>query len=965
MRSKNKRIGPVCRLARLVLLTGMLLLAGQQAVAGSGELPLDTALRTGRLPNGLTYYIRHNENPKGRANFYIVQRVGSIQEEDNQRGLAHFLEHMCFNGTRRFPGKGIIRFCEGIGVQYGGNLNAYTSIDHTVYNIDNVPTERSGVLDTCLLILRDWADGLLLDSVEIDKERGVIREEWRMRSSAMQRMLERQLPALYPESRYGHRMPIGLMSVIDSFRPATLKDYYERWYRPDLQGVVVVGDFDVHRMEQTVKRCFADLRMPLHPAPYVSYPVPDNSEAIVVTDKDKEQSVTLLTLYFKTDPLPRSRRNTYEGFTASVMQTMAAVAVNDRLAELSVKNPDAPFSSVGFDYGDYLLSTGKKAFILGIVPKTGQDTAALKMALREVERVLQHGLTPEEFDRTAQSLLGYYAGIYENRNKQTNDYYTQECVNHFLYNAPYPGLEQEYALLRKVLGHITAGDLNRLLRSTVTQTDSNLVVTAFYPEKEGVTPLSPQVLLQAVHQVREESLAPYVDEAKDGPLVPVRPRPGRVTEEQAAPHGYTCWTLSNGARVYWRATDFSDNQVLFSAVSRGGMSLLPDSDLVSARLLPTVINESGRGGFTSVELAKRLAGKQVGLSVSLGELTENVEGASTKNDLETMMQLFYLTMTDVKNEPDVFRLTMNQLNTYFENADKNPSNALNDTVRAVLYGNNPHAAVLTRNDLKHVSYESIHRIFRERFANAADFTYFFTGNLQLDTLRRLVEQYIAPLPAQKRREDFRDNKARPVKGRRTRCFSRAMETPQATIVQFRYADVRPTVRQSMLADLAGQTLTMACLDTLREDRGMAYSVGAAGALKLGAGSYVLLQVACPVKPALCDSARSLIDQAVERMARQGTDSAYLERAREYSLKVIEEQRQKNAYWHSLIASAVVWNYDPSEGQEEVLRTVTSEDLQRFMARLLKEGSRVEVVMTPLDSAAGKSGIPATGTMSAD
>ena len=935
---------------RNLLFILLLSVAGLLPVTAQNELPVDPAVRKGTLPNGLTYYIRHNAYPEGRANFYIAQRVGSIQEEDNQRGLAHFLEHMCFNGTEHFPGNGVIRFCERIGVQFGSNLNAYTSIDQTVYNIDNVPTDRTSVLDSCLLVLRDWADGLQLDPKEIDKERGVIREEWRMRSSASLRMLERQLPALYPDSKYGHRMPIGLMSVVENFKPETLRAYYEKWYRPDLQGIVVVGDFDADSMENAVKRLFGDIRMPANAAPYVTYPVPDNTQAIVVTDKDKEQQVTSLSIQFKTDPLPRDMNNTVQAFLAAILQNMSGMIVNDRLSELIVKHPDAPFSSVEFGYDDYQLSKNKKAFALHVVPKSGQDTAALKMTFREIQRILQHGVTAGEFERTRTSLLSYYNSMYENRNKQKNGFYTQACVSNFLDNTPLMSIEAEYELVKQLTAELRPEDLTALLRHVITPSDTNLVITGFYPDKEGVTPLSHEALLQAVHEVRTEQLAPYTDQTRNEPLIATLPTKGHVVKTEQAPHGYTCWTLSNGAKVYWRKTDFSDNEILFTATGKGGRSLLPEADLPNARLMANIINQSGRGAFNSIELNKYLSDKQVSLSVSMGELTQGLSGTSTKKDLRTLMELLYLTLTDTREEPEVYTRTVNQLRTYFENADKNPVKVLQDSTSVTLYGRNPHTAGFGKEDLEKTDYAGILRIFKERFANSAGFNYLFTGNIEEDSLRQWAEQYIGALPAARGKEQIRDNHAYPQPGNRTNRFYRTMETPQAYLVQFRFLDTDVSLRNAVLADLTGQILTMSYTDSIREARGIAYSVDAGGSLERSTKSFALLQTICPVKPEKSDSALLLIDQAIERIAREGVNTHYLEHAKKHTLKVTDELQTKNSYWHGIINSIVNWNFDQATNRREAVQAITADEVRRFAGKMLKKGSTANIIMLPAPAA---------------
>ena len=448
------------------------------------QLPMDKAVRYGKLPNGLTYYIRHNALPENRANFYIAQKVGSVQEEDNQRGLAHFLEHMCFNGTDNFPDDRLLKYCEGIGVKFGLNLNAYTSTDETVYNIDDVPVTENNV-DSCLLILRDWADGLTLATKEIDKERGVIHEEWRMRSSASSRIFERNLPALYPGSRYGYRYPIGTMEVIDNFKPEELRAYYEKWYRPDLQGVIVVGDIDVEKVEAKIKALFSPIVMPENAAAYEHYPVPATSEPIYIIDKDKEQARAIIQVMFKDDPLPEELKNTPMFLAANYMNSVAASILNARLGEISQK-PECPFIGAGGQDDNYMISKTMDAFTVGILPKPGKDAEALQAVMEEIERINRFGFTATEIIRAREEFLSGMERIYDNREKQKNSFYVPQYVRHFLEGDPIPDIETEYNTYKMLAPNIPAEAISAVFKEYTASTDTNFVCLAMYPEKEDV-----------------------------------------------------------------------------------------------------------------------------------------------------------------------------------------------------------------------------------------------------------------------------------------------------------------------------------------------------------------------------------------------------------------------------------------------------------------------------------------------
>ena len=527
-------------------------------------LPQDEAVRIGKLDNGLTYYIRHNELPKDRANFYIAQRVGSVQEEESQRGLAHFLEHMCFNGTTHFPGNSLIEYLQGIGIQFGGELNAYTSTDETVYNIDNVPV-TPGHIDSCLLILHDWSNSLLLEADEIDKERGVIHEEWRLRSSAIMRIFERNLETIFPGSRYGRRFPIGLMSVVDGFAYDTLRAYYHKWYRPDLQGIVVVGDIDVDQVEQKIKTIFSTLKNPENEAPYVDYPVPSTPQPIYIIDKDKEQAQIIYQILYKHEPMPREVRNTAATLAMDYMNSVIQTALNARLNELSQK-PDCPFGGAFVFDGNMLgLTKTMDAFTLYLLPKPGQDAAAMQCAMQEMERVHRFGLTNTEVIRAREEFLSAREAQYNNRNKQQNSYYVNRYVRAFLDGTPTSSIETDYNNYQMLAPNIPAEVINEVVKQYVASTDSNFVVLGCYPDKEDIVVPTVDEIKAAVAAAKAAQLEAYVDNVKNEPLIApdAMPKKGKIKKEtENKVLGYKELELSNGARVILKKTDFKDDEIV-------------------------------------------------------------------------------------------------------------------------------------------------------------------------------------------------------------------------------------------------------------------------------------------------------------------------------------------------------------------------------------------------------------------
>lgn len=916
------------------------------------QLPMDKSVRYGKLPNGLTYYVRHNALPENRANFYIAQKVGSVQEEENQRGLAHFLEHMCFNGTDNFPGDRLLKFCESIGVKFGVNLNAYTATDETVYNIDDVPVSDTNV-DSCLLILRDWSDGLTLDPKEIDKERGVIHEEWRMRSSASGRIFERNLPTLYPGSRYGNRYPIGLMSVIDNFKPAELRAYYEKWYRPDLQAIIVVGDIDVDKVEAKIKATFSSIKMPENPAAYEFYPVPDNNEPIYVIDKDKEQTQAIVQVMFKQDPIPAEYKNTPAFLQMNYVNSLATQALNARLHELSQK-ADCPYLAAGATYGEYIFSKTKDNFVIGILPKPGKDTEALQAVMQEVERAARFGFTATEISRASDEFISQMEKIYNNRDKQKNDFYVPQYVQHFLEGNPIPDVETEFTIYKQMAQQMAQAKMTATIVSEVTKAytskcDTNFVCLAMYPEKEGVTVPTIDQFKKAVAAAKAAKLEAYVDNVKSEPLVPQLPAKGKIVKEEKADFGYTCWKLANGARVFFKKTDFNDSEVQFNATSFGGMNKIADKDLVNMKLLEEVIGNTGLGNFTAPELSKKLAGKQASCNISLGPLTENLTGSATPKDLRTLFELIYLRFQAPANDMEGYNNAISYLKSALENIEKNPQKAFSDSLQKTYWNGNPRQASLKVQDLAKADYNTIRRLYSERFNAAGDFDFYFTGAFDIDSLRAFTEQYIAPLKGVKSREKYVDLKIYPATGVKNNHFFRPMETPQATFVQMWNGTTPYSMKEAAVISTLGDILTQRYLKSIREDAGLAYSVGAGASASYGARDTYTLQIYCPVKPAKLDSALLLVKQGIEDIAAKGVTAEELDKVIKYELKTYADNQKKNGYWSNLIYAKTRWNKDEHTGYEATIKSVTSKDIQNFVKNvLLKQNNCVTVSMRPTD-----------------
>lgn len=910
-------------------------------------MPVDSDVRIGRLDNGLTYYIRYNNWPENRAEFYIAQRVGSLQEDEEQRGLAHFLEHICFNGTTHFKGNDLIRWCESIGVKFGRDLNAYTSIDQTVYNISNVPTERQSALDSCLLILYDWADGLTLDPAEIDKERGVIHEEWRLRSSASQRMFERSLPKLYPGSKYGHRMPIGLMSVIDSFKPQALRDYYEKWYRPDNQAVIVVGDVDVDHTEAEIKRLFGGIRMPDNAAPVVAEPVPDNAEPIVVIEKDKEWRVNSVDLLFKHEAMPDSLKNTAAYIVSQYIKGTAIDMLNARLAEYA-QRPESPFVSSSTYDGSYLFARTMDAFDIDATPKDGKTVEeALQAAYREALRAARFGFTPTEYARAKANAISALDKMYSNKDKRYSGQFCSEYVNNYLSNEPIPSIDYYYETMKQVIPAIPVEMINEMMRSLVTETDTNMVIISFNVEKDTTVYPTEENLLKAVRDVRAETLEAYVDNVKDEPLIQVLPKKGKIKSETEDKRlGYKELTLSNGVKVVLKHTDYKKDQVLLSAEGFGGSSLYGEADYTNIKMFDDVIEASGLGNFSHTELEKALAGKIAGASMSLGTVRQGISGSSTPKDIETLLQLVYLYFTKINKDQESFDNLMKATEIALKNKSLSPESAFNDSVNATTTCHNPRFSTLTEADLKNVDYDRILDMARALTSNAAAYTFTIVGNFDEETLRPLLEQYVASLPSQK---DIvkGHNVDTDAKGIVVNSFRRKMETPKAiSIMLWSSNDIPYTLDNSVRLDMAGQVLSMIYLKKIREEASAAYTVGAYAALsRTDEKTDCSLMAYCPMKPEKSDTALAIMRDEVEAMATT-CDAEMLTKVKEYMLKNYDDRVKTNGYWSSAISRYREYGIDMHTDYKQTVEAQTPETVSAMVRELLNAGNRVEVIMQP-------------------
>ena len=924
----------------LVLMGSTLTISAQQPQMP--PLPTDPNVRIGKLDNGLTYYIRHNELPENRADFYIAQKVGSILEEDNQRGLAHFLEHMCFNGTTHFPGKGIINWLESIGVRFGQNLNAYTSVDETVYNISDVPVIRDGIIDSCLLILHDWANDLTLDPKEIDNERGVIHEEWRSGQGAMMRMYEKTFPIMYAGSKYGHRLPIGTIEVIDNFPHQALRDYYEKWYRPDQQGIIVVGDVDVDKVEAKIKEMFSPIEMPANPAPREYNPVPDNKEPIVTIAKDKEQPQTMIYIWHKHPATPNEAKGNMGYLLQNYLFSMVESMLNARLNELT-QSAEPPFIAAGAEDTDFLLAKTTKAFAGIAITKDDGIESGFAALLREMERARKFGFTESEYNRAKADYLRHLESAYNERNKVKNDAYVQEYVRHFIDNEPIPGIETEYALMNQIAPNIPLEAINSVLPQLIK--DENIVINVFGPDKEGMSYPTEQQLLDVLKKVKAEELTAYVDKVSDEPLMKESPAAGKVVKEENGPFGSTVWTLSNGVRVVLKPTDFKADQIMMRAFSPGGTSLFGTKEPLQLKMLNEVAGVGGLGNFSNVDLEKVLAGKKASVSAFVNGLSEGLSGSCSPKDMETLMQLVYLSFTAPRMDQDAFTSFKNRAKANLANQEANPMTALTDSIQFALYGNHPLAMRVKADMIDNVDYKRIMDMYADRFKEAGDFTFLFVGNINLEEAKPMIETYLGGLPTIKRTENFADVNMNFRKGEYKNVFNKELGTPMATVIVVAHGNCDYSLKSDILMKCLSRTLDMVYLEEVREKEGGTYGVQTVGQLTRYPKDEALLQVVFNTDPTKREMLMGIIMGELQRVAKEGPKEEHLAKVKEAMVKQYAESVKENSYWLGVLNNYYWYNEDMDSKFVELVNSITEKDVQLFAKQLFDQGNLIEVCMT--------------------
>jgi len=911
------------------------------------QLPVDKEVRVGTLPNGLTYYIRHNETPKGQADFYIAQKVGSILEEDNQRGLAHFLEHMCFNGTKHFPGNQIVEWLETVGVKFGQNLNAYTGFDETVYNISKVPTARESVQDSCLLILHDWANDLLLEGDEIDKERAVIHEEWRSRNVGQQRIMEQLSPMLYPKSKYGHRLPIGTMEVVDNFPHKALRDYYETWYRPDQQGVIVVGDIDVDRIENKIKELFADIEMPSNPKKREYFPVPDHKGTITAIGHDPEQKTNIVQMMWLSDAMPTEMRNTQMFYVTNYIQNMISTMLNNRYNEM-LSTGNAPFAGAFAYFGQYLYSKTKDSFVIGGVAKKGDTTEqVLESIYREVLRAARGGFTQTEYDRAKNEYLSGIENVYKNRESHQSERYVNEYVRHFIDNDPIPGIEVDYQIAQQLTMMLPLQAINEAFAQCIT--DDNRVILALLPDNvENIYPTE-QSLNAIVKKVESEKIEAFVDNVKTEPLIAALPAAGSIVAEKKNDQwGTTEWTLSNGVRVIIKPTEYKKDEILMNAFALEGVARLDsqyDADIILGQYS---LGQYSLGSYTNNDLAKYLAGKQVGMNLEFDQYSREISGSTTPKDLETMMELIHMAFTDLHYDATEFKSLQSQLTGVFSNQESTPDYQFSKLISEKLF-KSPRRAALSSEIINAATPEMTTKLAKAMTDNINDYTFTFVGNVDVKVLKPLVEKYIAsikgnPETAVKSVKEFNPDLF-VTTGSAVESSSYKMQTPQTYVAIIESGDMPYTVANQKLASIAGQILSKRLIKKVREEMGAVYSISAQGFETRLGPSNAMIQTVFPMKPEMRDQVLEYIAGEFKAMAGNVT-AEELDAVKEYMIKSVKESQERNEGWLNSINGWLINGVDTFNGAIDAINAITIDDVQNFMKQLNGQNNYRVIMLEP-------------------
>ncbi len=935
MRHKNYFLVVVCSFV-------MLFITGSYMAKAQPIAP-DPAFRIGKLPNGMTYYIRHNEEPKERASFYIIQNVGALLEDDSQNGLAHFLEHMAFNGTKNFPDKGIINTLEKHGVQFGRNINAYTAFTETVYNLSDVPVTKPGLVDTCLLVLHDWSHFLLLSEKEIDAERGVITEEWRTRRTAGFRMQRAMFPVLFKGSKYAVRDIIGDSAIIKHFKYDTLRKFYHDWYRTDLQCIAIVGDINVDDVEKSIKAQFSSIPAVENAQPRGEFLVPDHKETYFVQIKDKESPQYAVNIYIKHKaPKPEMKDAAY--YRDQYANQLFNAMMGDRIAEMLQKGVP-PFVSGSVNYGGFVR--GYEAMGISATAKPDQGDVALKAIYTEAMRLLRYGFTQGEVDRAKSNMLTRIENQYKQRDKIRNDSYVSDVQSNFLTNEPLTSIDFDWMAVQQLLPTITTEELSAKAKKWIVP--ENRVIIVMGPDKEGAKLLTEPEALAILKEVEASDIKPYEDTKVSTSLIDKPLKGSLVVKTTPLPQFKAVeWTLANHAKVVYRMADYEKDNVAIRGISPGGSSLLPVDQLASAMMMPQFVGMFGVDTYDATTLKKMLTGKNVNVSVGLSELNETISGSSAPKDFETMMQLLYLKFEKPRFDKEAFQALKGRYAGMVAGLANNPQKIVSDSLTLIMTSNSKRTKLVVPAMIDELSIEQMEKIYRDRISDAGDFTFFIVGNLDEATVKPLVEKYIGSLTDLPRTEKWKDNNVNGPKGKTVREIAIPMQVNKATVVVNYNKQAAYDPKSNLILDIIKGVLTLRYTEEIREKEGGTYGVSVMGSSQHFPKAEKGLQMMFDAEPERSAHLKSIIYSEIDKIVANGPTAEDLDKVVKNLLKNREQNKLHNSYWMGTLSDYYQHNIntDAPENFEKILGSVTREDVKKYAAGYFKGADLVDLIFLP-------------------
>ncbi len=914
------------------------------------KLPLDPAIRTGQLDNGLTYFIRHNEKPEGRAEFYIAQRVGSILEKDSQSGLAHFLEHMAFNGTKNFPDKGIINWLETKGVSFGSNINAYTGFDETVYTLMNVPSKQQQVIDSCILVLHDWSSAITLADKEIDAERGVIQEEWRSRDNGNLRTMFSVIKQSLPSAKYGDRFPIGSMDVVRNFKYKELRDYYKKWYRPDLQGIIIVGDLDVDKVEASIKRIFADIPKPVNPAPRKYETISKGDSTLVAIATDSEVGSTSVGVQYRMEQLPEQLKGTIINYSLDYAFALIHQMMNARFSELMQK-PNPPFLGASYGLAPWgMVAHADKGASFSVRIKDQKTKEGLDALVREIKRVKNYGFTAGEFDRAKKDYLVSAKKSYAERKNRKNGSYANACVSYFTKGGYILDAEMEYKIEQQLDTNIQLAQVNQMIQGLLGSKE--IILSYIGPKKEGVkTPTKPE-LKAMFEQALKQKVEAYKDEVSDMKLMEKTPKAGKIVKEKDGHFGSKIWVLSNGSKVIIKPTKLKEDEIIFTGSRFGGtLGLRKKYDMLTLRTMSSVMNLGGLGKYDRNQLSKVLTGRIASANMSIGRTSENVGGSCVSADLETMLQLVYMNFTDKREDEIAFKTFQEGMINSIKSAKANPMSGIGDTINRIAFPNDPYKQSLTIEEVKQIDYKKIMKLQKKCFDGVRGFTFIFVGNVDEAKLRPLVETYLASLPKGSKKGKVPFKKIKGIaKGVHVKHYEKKLNTPMGLAIDLFTGKVKFNRRNQYLANVLSQILDQTYTASIREKEGGTYGVGTNVSVARYPRGMMNLQIYFQTEPSKAEYLNGLVRKELDDIVKNGVNEEYFDKAIKSMLKRHKERVKENGYWLGQLAhyySPDAYGEDYATDYEDFVKSLKKEEVQSLLKQLLSQKNSIEVILRPL------------------